>query len=440
MTRIETGIAKSYAKNWTVEQALRELVQNILDLRAEGIETRISWADGEASFKDYGAGLELRHLAVGISEKGSVDAIGQFGEGLKLALLVLAREGRAVQIRSRGRIIRPVLAVGQFETETLSFEIEPMAPRHAATHMGTTIRVECSEDELQAGKAYFLAYESVDWLERGRISRPEAGESGWIYINGSRIAQLDGMRFNYHMSGEEARNLMNRDRQTVDAGEANGLVAKIIARTSSTEVIGTILRDAVGNDRSWEIQNVSIASFDMRGRESVWMRVWNANFPANAVLPGDGTDNRRAEYRGYQVLTGVSIWWTHLLSKIGVASAREVSHEQVAHIEIPELTADEQSRLDWALATIKENYADAGTVKVAVDLDGLVGAAAGTKVLGCYDRATDTIYLRQSQLESAKATLSTLLHETVHKVSGAEDLTAEFENALLQVAVGILVR
>jgi len=113
------GITRQYVKTrgWGVWQAFREVVQNALD---EMQYVWNIWPDVYPCFSmgtdsvvsDLGRGLSIRHLLVGTSEKPEWSR-GRFGEGLKLALMVLLNLGVPVYIRSGSaetgsREIRPV--------------------------------------------------------------------------------------------------------------------------------------------------------------------------------------------------------------------------------------------------------------------------------------------------------------------------------------------
>jgi len=103
---VSYGITRQYVKTrgWGVWQAFREVVQNALDEMQYVLNI---WPDGYPCFNidtnsvvsDLGRGLSIRHLLVGTSEKPEWSR-GRFGEGLKLALMVLLNLGVPVYIRS----------------------------------------------------------------------------------------------------------------------------------------------------------------------------------------------------------------------------------------------------------------------------------------------------------------------------------------------------
>jgi len=76
---IATTISPNYVAGWGATEALREIIQNYLDvvdmLREQNtragtrkpVKGQITWCNGEATISDRGPGLELRHFALGIS-------------------------------------------------------------------------------------------------------------------------------------------------------------------------------------------------------------------------------------------------------------------------------------------------------------------------------------------------------------------------------------
>ena len=122
---ISYGIVRQYVKTrgWGVWQAFREVVQNALD---EMQYVMNDWPRGyvcyntptESIVHDWGRGLSIRHLLVGTSEKPEWSR-GRFGEGLKLALMVLLDQGIPVYIRSGDREIRPTFTPVNIEGTNL---------------------------------------------------------------------------------------------------------------------------------------------------------------------------------------------------------------------------------------------------------------------------------------------------------------------------------
>ncbi len=76
-------------------RGLCELIANALD---EDLQARVGWADGVLTIADDGPGIPEEGLILGYSSK-TTQQIGQFGEGKKLAMLILARSPQIGAVR-----------------------------------------------------------------------------------------------------------------------------------------------------------------------------------------------------------------------------------------------------------------------------------------------------------------------------------------------------
>ena len=320
---IDSGISTKHAANWTMGMAMRELVQNWLDVKNEySVGGTISWKGGIATIKDDGPGMEVKHFSFGMNDK-EIESIGQFGEGLKSAFLTLARLNRMVEIRTNGLEIRPIIQTSEgFGTDTLHYEIGEMEARHTARLVGTKIHVECTQEELNEGKRYFVELISKSngdfkWLDKNSISLP----GGLVYIKGSAIGTIEGAMFSYHLKGPDAAEAVNRDRSSLDMDTIEPMIARLVGHTSSTKVMEMFLKDLLGNQNAWENRLTN-----HRGRflskPQVWMRVWNELFGEMMILPGS-FDNE-AIYRGYRIIQNTDWNIAAFLRAIGVRNSNDV--------------------------------------------------------------------------------------------------------------------
>ena len=443
--RIITGISPNYVKNWDVIKGIREIIQNYIDTKNEFCcKGYIYYKDGAAMVKDFGPGLELRHLALGVSEKG-LDAIGKYGEGLKLALLVLARECRNVEIWSNGTIIRPTIEHSDlYDTEVMVLNIQPMQPCHAKTHQGTTIRFLCTEQELDEGKSYFECFLSerkgFKWIEKGRISLP----GGYIYVNGARVGKISDSLFSYHLYEKEiGEDIGNRDREVIDREKVEAHVRRILAETSSLKVMKEIMKALLDGEASWEVE-IGLPSWMVSKKNlKLWKRVFHEVVGKDAVLSSYKIDdNVQANYLGYKVVDIPNSWYG-LLNSAGIRTAAEIATEDrrmsCKRIAIKDLTDEERNNLKIAKRLVEKYYNPVGEVIIMENLNGVVNAARNSKINGAYESGADRIYLRRGILNDFRQTLHTLLHEVVHKYTGADDCTAAFERALTEVSVNIIL-
>jgi hypothetical protein len=61
-------------------------------------------------------------------------------------------------------------------------------------------------------------------------------------------------------------------------------------------------------------------------------------------------------------------------------------------------------------------------------------ASDRVRTAGMYSRTTSEIYIASDQLESARSTIDTVIHEIAHHTSGAEDLEQAHADAMTNVA------
>ena len=125
--RYNLNLAASYVTEWALWEALRELAQNFQDQKDE------SGSDGDTiTYDEQSQTLRMVNhttlpvdvLIMGQSAKGD-ESRGKFGEGLKLALLVLHRLGKPVTIQNGSQRWTTLLDVCPgFTTPTLHVDVE----------------------------------------------------------------------------------------------------------------------------------------------------------------------------------------------------------------------------------------------------------------------------------------------------------------------------
>lgn len=106
MSKFELSMVSDYVKTWDYKDAIREIVQNALDQSKDDTDNYdISYEQSDHSLiiSTKTGVLERKSMLLGNSTKRDDDStIGKFGEGYKLALLVLSRDGKNVIIENAG--------------------------------------------------------------------------------------------------------------------------------------------------------------------------------------------------------------------------------------------------------------------------------------------------------------------------------------------------
>lgn len=429
---MQIGISPKYVENWSIIEGIREILQNYLDVKdAYKVKGYIDWQNGKAVVRDFGPGLEMKHLVLGISDKTGADR-GQFGEGLKLAMLVFAREGRYIEITTNGQRIVPVIKYDeQFGTEVITLDVQPYK-----YYKGTFIKFECTKEELEKGKKYFINFykrqPEFKWVIDNEISLP----GGQVWVNGTKVCELIGAKYSYHLTGQEAKEIMNRDRTTVNTENLAELLKQKWASTNSLKMVRLLIEQVKNKEATWEVDNIRIWAYHIEN-ETLWRRAVKEVFK-DLVLASDNTAiNNQAKYQANANLINVRNWrWNEVLKDLGVPTAEKLLQQRQLGVKIvsgSELTITERRVLNTAIELVCKHYNNPGKVIVTEYFtDG--------EVLGAYNREEDIIYIKRTILSSIPAALHTLLHETVHKYSGASDCTHEFEAALTDVAVNMMVK
>jgi len=436
--KLKTGISPLYVKEWDIEKAIREIIQNYLDARQKfKVKGRIDYRNGGVTIHDFGPGLEPKHLALGISEK-TEDLRGKFGEGLKLALLVFAREGREIVVRSRNQEIRPAIEYDEgFCTDVLVLQITD-----TQTPTGTQIRFPCTREELEAGKSYFIEFTKQNRHYKrldSRITLP----GGYIYINGTKVGELPNALYSYHLTEKEAQDAGNRDRTVVDMNKIQPAIEKILENITAKEVIERLWEAAKDNDNLYWERILCLSGYNIMPKSvRAWLRGFYRVFGDNAVLTsGNITADSQADYEGYKIVT-LPYSWRYFAQKIGVPIAGE--HIQASkknkRVTMSKLTEIEKANFYKAVMLCEHFYSSPGKVVVVESLNGFCGNKSTETFRGGYDYNEDTIYLVRELLNNPKELLHCLLHETVHKVTKHGDRTEDFERALLDIAVNIIMR
>lgn len=293
-------------KDWNTVSSLREFIANVFDANAE---YSIEYHNGYAAIKDMGKGLSRQSFVFGKSTKSTEDdsAVGQFGEGIKMAILTLLRLDRKVWIDTVGTTVLPEKSVSNaYNAELMKLRFLPNEQT-----IGTNIYIECSEEELNEAKSLFLKINGLSRVDNN-IYEPE----GKIFIVGLQTTKLDNLLFSYNI---DDKTMTNRDRNIVETSLLQKNLIEIMREAKNQAFISKYLKSFTTNPGAYEYQ---LAFLPKTKNISAWKKTLNKLYP-KAALSSDVKSDLYATMMGYKVLRNIPLNVLSVLRSLGVKPSSE---------------------------------------------------------------------------------------------------------------------
>lgn len=237
---------KNYIRHWGIVEAIRELFQNQLDSDSP-FEYSIDMAEDRSltlSLTSRNITLSPKTLLLGATTKAEAkDKIGSFGEGYKMALLVLTRENRKVTVKNGDYIWTPEFVHShQYDDEILVINSE-LAPER---NDGITYVIEnIDSSEMDQIKQSNLHMEpnigEIIETSKGRILLDQKGK---LYVNGLFVCKTE-LKYSYDMKPEYLR--LERDRQTVSSFDLQWLTKDMWFETDRHEQMAKDMEDGIAD-------------------------------------------------------------------------------------------------------------------------------------------------------------------------------------------------
>lgn len=290
--KITYPISKNYVEGWSYVDAGREMLANALDSATDVLKANIYYKDGYCYIEDNGEGIAKKNFVIGNSQKSNSD-IGMFGEGLKLASLVMAREDRAMSIETVDYTYYPILEESEdFGTEVFSIKFEKNTKKS-----GTVIKFKASEEEVGSIKGLFITFkEGVSKLSFDTIE-VLLNESNNIYVNGLKSASIDTI-FAYNVKDKTLVN--TRDRNHINEAKLTDILVYFYNTIDDEVVISKFLTEWQTNKYLYEYKLI-VTPRDL----NKWQDVAKGLFENYCLVSADMEDNFIAKKAGYRVLSDI---------------------------------------------------------------------------------------------------------------------------------------
>lgn len=245
MSKIELTLAPSYVPAWTLVDAVRELFQNALDQQKQNSENEASWhyddATGVLTISNATSKLTTASLLLGQTTKADdKSTIGQFGEGYKIATLVLLREGKNVVFYNYGarEVWRPRFVKShRFGTDILTFFIEKKAIWENVPSADLVIAIDGISadeyyDQIVPSNLHLRSdFEVIEETEYGDI----INLPGKVFVNGLYVCDYGPYMYGYNFKPAHIR--LDRDRKMVNDFDLRWIASKMWSTCKDTDKV-----------------------------------------------------------------------------------------------------------------------------------------------------------------------------------------------------------
>ena len=451
-------------ENWTVAHALREVIANALDEQAlTGTREPQIFRDAEGRWhiRDWGRGLHYEHLTQNENKEKLAhpdQVVGKFGVGLKDALATFDRHRVAVVIRSHyGDITTGKQAKHGFaDIKTLHALITESAD---PSFTGTEFILHghaLGERQVEEAKALFLRYsgdEELGVTPFGTVlRRGNARARARIYVNGLRVAEEDNFLFSYNITSPTAalRRALNRERSNVGRSAYTDRVKSILLACDQDDVIDALVADLQNYERGTQHDETQWLDVGLHAckqlnarRKVIFLTAFELAYATDFV--------QRARDDGYEIIVvpeTIRRKLPGLRDALGnpirdLDRYRNEWQDSFRFTFIDPADISGAERAVWE--TLPRIFAARGgrprhVTGVLVSETMRLMEGRYQEAVGVWEPAEGWIIVKRSQLQSLSDFAGTVLHELSHALSGAPDMSLEFEQQLTEELGGIVAR
>lgn len=438
---------KEILQDWSVSDALRELIANAYDEQklSKTSKPTISYdhSKREVTIIDFGRGIKPHHFIQNEDkEKNQSEVVmGKFGIGLKDAISTLFRHGKQVVFYSQFGSFKPVEQLKQgLSDQTTTIHIEYTTNSH--WNSGTKIIVSnVNETDFHQALSNFLESQPQVLLSsssKGQIYK-KAGIAA-IYYNGMKISTDDQFIFSYNIlsANTKLKKSLNRERKLLSRDAYREIVIAILKsciNKENQELINLILdkRDDYPNGE-WSflevkkliIENTNkallLAAPDVQERYLLYAKqegkdlIYVSNRDYNKMLNDDYVREKTSDYFGEQF----------------------ISNYEADVVNMDELNLQEKQNWEWVLAKVK---------KLSLSWSKWAWYSNQTKwvIIKEHPNAEGITNFNPLEVQIVRKILSeqsrlfnVVIHEICHITSQALDGTLEFEQELTNTFFEIL--
>lgn len=431
----DVNLTLSYENDkWGAWEIVREFLSNVIDSVSGDItKIYIEHSEGKHIIHDLGAGYPIFYAKrIGAScKKNSSDSIGQFGEGIKLALLTCIRNNIAVMLGSQNWLIVPY--INHIEDQDVLFYDIYVANENIS---GSIVSIEESAviDKIFNNLAeYFLTYNKNPALFGDLKSGiyPKFNGKCRLYNKGVYVKDINGL-FSYAVCIEN----INRDRNIISNDDLAFKVGNIYEDVNNEKIIESVLQTSV---MPYEAKKNLIEfqySFCTNYPE-IWKTAFENLFGCNSCISTNGIASRECEALGYDPIYNLDYSVLRILKDVGIKEDVNCLSDDYEFVWADTLTESEKEILNRLPRLAKLAGFD--------DLPKAIKVYSQYRnhenVSGCFIPEKQEICLKKDIIdEGLDKALKTYLHESTHCVTGFDDLNRGFADNLCSRLTELLLK
>ncbi|MDP9675382.1 hypothetical protein J2W97_001365 [Paenibacillus jamilae] len=249
MSKYELSLSKDYVPDWTVVDAVRELFQNALDQQTTSNDNKMFFEYENETRKlcigNKSSILNVKTLLLGSSTKrDDPNTIGQFGEGYKIATLVLTRLNKPVTFYNYGakEVWKPRFVNSRrYGEDILTFFVDKKYPWDKVPDNNLTIVIEnITNQEYQDIVESNLHLQDVGEIIESSFGRilEEERYKGKVFVNGLFVCNYSEYTQGYDFKPEYIK--IDRDRKLADSFELKWLSSRMLSGVNSNKTVDMI--------------------------------------------------------------------------------------------------------------------------------------------------------------------------------------------------------
>lgn len=263
MSRVELTIRSSYVSRWGLKEGVRELIQNALDQEAidKSNTMSIKYENETLFIANKNSYLTRDTLLFGTTTKeGLQNTIGQFGEGYKLAMLCLTRQGYKVTIfnKALNEVWKPILINKRSmnNAEILAIDIckESLFNFNKENNLLITVEgitvdefKDLQNDNLILADYYKNAAINKDYYanEYGKVLI-QSNYKGKIFVSGLYVTTINTLVYGYDFRPGLLK--LNRDRDMIAGFDVQWETGKVVTSLPDYMLSGLIMRGSADTE------------------------------------------------------------------------------------------------------------------------------------------------------------------------------------------------